>query len=67
MIVPILFKWKLFIQISPILETILGLFENALSPIIELEPFDLKSRIGTVLILAPIDFNKIDVCFIKIL
>ena len=54
-------------QISPILETILGSFENDLSAIIELEPFDLRSRIGRVLIFTPIDFNKKDVCFIKIL
>jgi len=57
----------LFIQISPILETIFGLFENDLSPITELEPFDLKSRMGKVLMFAPIDFNKKHVCFIKIL
>ena len=33
-----------------------GLFENALSPIIELDPFDLTSRTGKVLILMPNDF-----------
>jgi hypothetical protein len=54
-------------QISPIFETICGSFENDLSPIIELEPFNLKSRTGRVLMFAPIDFNKKDVCFIKIL
>ena len=65
--VPILFEWKLFMQISPIFETILGSFENDLSPITELEPFNLKSRTGRVLIFAPIDFYNKDVCFIKIL
>ena len=80
--VPILFEWNLLIQISPsletifefpendlspIFETIFGFFENDLSPIIELDPSNLKSRTGRVLIFAPIDFNKKDVCFIKVL
>ena len=66
-IVPIFLEWKRFMQISPILETIFGLFEKDLSAIIELEPFDLISKTGRVLIFAPIDFNKNDVWFIKIL
>ena len=45
-------------QISPICETIFGLLENALSPIIELDPFDLKSRTGKVLIFMPTVFNN---------
>ena len=57
----------MLIQISPIFETIFGSFEKDLLPIIELEPFNLKSRTGRVLIFAPIDFNNKDVCFIKIL
>ena len=52
---------------SPIVETTLGFFENDLSPIIELEPFDLKSRTGTVLIFIPIDLSKNDVLFKNIL
>ena len=60
-IVPILFRWKLSMQMSPIVETTLGFFENDLSPIIELEPFDLKSRTGTVLIFIPIVLSKNDV------
>ena len=54
-------------QISPIFETTFGSFEKDLSPIIELEPFNLKSRTGRVLMFAPIDFNKREVCFMKIL
>ena len=65
--VPMLCEWKLLIQKSPIWETIFGFFENDLSPIIELEPFNLKSRTGRVLIFTPIDLNKRDVCFIEIL
>ena len=45
-------------QISPILETIFLSFENDLSPIILVAPFDLKSRTGKVLILTPIDLSK---------
>ena len=65
--VPILFEWNLLIQISPSLETIFGFPENDLSPIIELEPFDLKSRTGRVLMFTPIDFSKKDVWSINIL
>ena len=50
-----------------LLPTSFGSLENDLSPIIVLEPFDLKSRTGRVLIFAPKDFSKKDVCFIKIL
>ena len=54
-------------QISPILDTIFGFFEKDLLPIIELEPFDLISKTGRVLMFTPIDFNKKDVWSVKIL
>ena len=54
-------------QISPICETIFALLENALSPIIELDPFDLTSRTGKVLIFMPTVFNNKTVFFINFL
>ena len=64
---PILLSCNSLIQISPIKDTIFALLENALSPIIELDPFDLTSRTGKVLIFIPIAFNNKDVLLINFL
>ena len=52
-------------QISPILETIFLLVENDRSPIILLEPLDLISSTGSVLMLTPMDLSKYEVWFIN--
>ena len=44
-------------QISPIRETTLGSWEKDLSAMMELEPFNLKSRTGTVLRFTPINLR----------
>ena len=52
-------------QKSPILDTILGFLENALSPIMVDDPFTLKSRTGEVFILTPISFISSEVLSIN--
>ena len=52
-------------QISPILETTLGSWEKDLSPMMELEPFNLKSRTGTVLRFTPINLRWLAVSVIN--
>ena len=52
-------------QKSPIIDTIFGLLEKDLSPIMLDDPFTLKSRTGDVLIFTPISFNSSEVLSIN--
>ena len=60
MIVPSLFNSYCFTQTSPSFFTILGSLEKLLFPIILFVLFLTTSRTGTVLILIPIFFKKLD-------